>query len=1142
MWRKTAILLCVVLTSTVQAEDSCFVDDGLSNIARESSSIVNRIENWYEYIYDGRTSPVGYIQDGGNDMFDRGNTISIFENHTATVETDLEYNRLYSFESFEFNSIVNHPFVALLWVKNENLQRRSYRLEVSGNAGSDASGSITTFSGNITLGLYSLQYEVFQISGAGDPSICEVYFLVTSEQNWNSTAPLTFEPSFGSSTDELENSVFITGTPRNVLLGYTLLSRLNGSLISESEIRNASIPVLMALRNVGIRPSCQEQQRGSCYVTDGLNMLAQNSSAIVSSIQDWHYYAYDGEISPEGFIRDGNKDVFDGGNKLSIIHDANGTFDGNVAYNQLYRFEDIEFNSFTGYPFTALMWIKNSRMSKTYGLKVSGNAGSDGYGFVSTYSGNFTTGSFVLQYEVFQISNATDPSICEVYFVLSSDAAWESIPPKIFTADFSASTTYATDNRVYVSNVTGSILMGYMLFSSQRGRKIPENEIRSALTRVSGILQNVSYDLYNCLYESTTPPSTTPHPSSCGVSTIFTSTSGQLTSPGYPGDYFNRANCSWTISTYPGQILNVTFRVFALENGDGNVCIYDKLTIFDGSRQETYCGDDKPETFISQNNTILIQFITDGSIVDRGFRLKWSSQVPSTPTTPPAIPTSDPYTPTTPSGTNTSGTCFVLSGASYFHSYRPLITSLPYWYSYDYDGLPSAKPSVILDGGLDMYDHGNRITLYKNGLAVVPVVYDELYRAKDFEFVSDKKGHPFFALLWVKNPYYERINYTIQVEGDAGADGRGSALNFSDRFENVNFTMEYKVFQVADTEDPTICEVYFLLSNYNWNSIKPDNFTASFGSETNHLNNSVTISGRPRRVLLGYTLLSKTSGRRFTELEISMLMRTVVQSLLNVHPLYDCPYDSTTPQPTTPQPPSCGEPTLLSLSSGQLFSPGYPGNYSDGISCNWTISTSPGKVWNVTFLEFALEHHSNCSYDNLVIFDGSEQRTYCGDAKQESFISQGNTIFIQFNTDGSVVNRGFLLEFFSQDQDSLPLSCPYFNRTKASERQSDWLCRYIRWRIEFMTKWQPAYKTWREKVRIPGTIPFNQCLNLNVVCRNSNQFRSYQDDYGCTIPFCQDGYYSGGPGIGDWVRDMDRWELFQNLWQESVSYEGICEG
>ena len=54
----------------------------------------------------------------------------------------------------------------------------------------------------------------------------------------------------------------------------------------------------------------------------------------------------------------------------------------------------------------------------------------------------------------------------------------------------------------------------------------------------------------------------------------------------------------------------------------------------------------------------------------------------------------------------------------------------------------------------------------------------------------------------------------MKVEGDAGADGRGSALNFSDRFENVNFTMEYKVFQVADTEDPTICEVYFLLSNY----------------------------------------------------------------------------------------------------------------------------------------------------------------------------------------------------------------------------------------------------------------------------------------------------------------------------------------
>ena len=55
-----------------------------------------------------------------------------------------------------------------------------YTLKVRGDAGADGRGDVSSQSGSVTLGLYTASYHVFQISGAGDPSIYEVYFTIVS--------------------------------------------------------------------------------------------------------------------------------------------------------------------------------------------------------------------------------------------------------------------------------------------------------------------------------------------------------------------------------------------------------------------------------------------------------------------------------------------------------------------------------------------------------------------------------------------------------------------------------------------------------------------------------------------------------------------------------------------------------------------------------------------------------------------------------------------------------------------------------------------------------------------------------------------------------------------------------------------------
>ena len=47
--------------------------------------------------------------------------------------------------------------------------------------------------------------------------------------------------------------------------------------------------------------------------------------------------------------------------------------------------------------------------------QVHGNAGADGRGSITRYNGSFVEGNHRGIYYVFQIGDAGDPSICEVY-------------------------------------------------------------------------------------------------------------------------------------------------------------------------------------------------------------------------------------------------------------------------------------------------------------------------------------------------------------------------------------------------------------------------------------------------------------------------------------------------------------------------------------------------------------------------------------------------------------------------------------------------------------------------------------------------------------------------------------------------------
>ena len=69
-------------------------------------------------------------------------------------------------------------------------------------------------------------------------------------------------------------------------------------------------------------------------------------------------------------------------------------------------------------------------------------------------------------------------------------------------------------------------------------------------------------------------------------------------------------------------------------------------------------------------------------------------------------------------------------------------------------------------------------------------------------------------------------------------------------------------------------------------------------------------------------------------------------------------------------------------------------------------------------MTFALEQHSRCGYDYLLIQekDRSIAKKLCGPNRPKDFTSKDNELFLEFKSDGSVTSKGFLAAFASTNK------------------------------------------------------------------------------------------------------------------------------
>merc|ERR1712048_1473098 len=140
----------------------------------------------------------------------------------------------YRYDNFEFSTEPGHPFQAVMWINDNEGQENDYSIKVDSTLfESDRKVMVKegNFRGRNTYGghEFTLKYAFFQVGkGSEHPTVGELYYVISSNDKWNSQLNGGITTSFGDDNVENSNSVTIPKDSKNVFFGYTLLAKTNG--------------------------------------------------------------------------------------------------------------------------------------------------------------------------------------------------------------------------------------------------------------------------------------------------------------------------------------------------------------------------------------------------------------------------------------------------------------------------------------------------------------------------------------------------------------------------------------------------------------------------------------------------------------------------------------------------------------------------------------------------------------------------------------------------------------------------------------------------------------------------------------------------------------------------------------------------
>ncbi|MDB9774902.1 M6 family metalloprotease domain-containing protein [Vicingaceae bacterium] len=459
----------------------------------------------------------------------------------------------------------------------------------------------------------------------------------------------------------------------------------------------------------------------------------------------------------------------------------------------------------------------------------------------------------------------------------------------------------------------------------------------------------------------------------CSGLTTLTTPSGSFDDgSGMMANYDDNQNCTWLIQPTAATSITLNFNNFSTETSNDEVRVYDGnsssatlLGTFSGLSQTI-------PAITSTGGALFIEFTTNNSITEAGWDVSYTS------VTPPTATCSGLTTLTAASGTFEDGSSIndYTNNLSCTWLIQPTGASS---ITLNFSAFSTATNDVV-----NVYDGpsvaSTLIGTY-NGLNQFIPTINSTGGALFIEFITNSSVTEagWDANYTSTNPPIATCSGTTTLTSSTGVFDDGSATaNYTDNLScqwliqpaaATSITLSFSAFDTETTND--VVNIYdgsatsaTLLGSFSGNSVP----------------NSVTSTGGAMLVEFS-TNSSVTSGG------------------------WNANYTST----ATSTPPTCSGLTTLTATTGFFDDGSGPSaNYGDNSNCSWLIQPTGATSISLTFPLFFTE----ATNDVVNVYDGASNTTsligsYSGTSAPATIISTGGSLFIEFITNGSIVNTGW---------------------------------------------------------------------------------------------------------------------------------------
>ncbi|XP_056290732.1 cubilin [Pseudoliparis swirei] len=457
-----------------------------------------------------------------------------------------------------------------------------------------------------------------------------------------------------------------------------------------------------------------------------------------------------------------------------------------------------------------------------------------------------------------------------------------------------------------------------------------------------------------------------------GCGGTLTTTSGAFSSPNYPLPYHPNAECYWNIRTNQGSQLLLSFSDFHLEST--TTCTFDYLAVYDGNSSSApelakLCGSQTPSSINASSNQLYVKLRTDSMVSMGGFLASYTSDCTVViPSGHKGVVESLNFPNNYALNSECSWTIKASSGNTVnytFTAFQLESTSSSCFYDYVklFDG-PNTQAPVI--GTFCGY--------------TPPPANSTTGPALTVAFRSDSSvSMPGFQMMWYQNGCGGELS---------GSTGSFNSPGYPSRYPENRECIWYITTSAGSSITLTVQE-----------------FDVEFHPDCNY--DVLEVYGGPDLLAPQLTKLCTTTS--------SPMHVSSTGNLLTVRFKSDAyvsgrGFNASWAEALG----GCGGP--VTAPSGEIHSPSYPSSYPSNVDCSWVISVNPSHRVFVNFSDVDIEHHSECFWDYVVIYDGPSISSplllrVCGTSLPPPITSTQNTIYVRFRSDSSRNHRGFSARF-----------------------------------------------------------------------------------------------------------------------------------